>query len=214
MRLRYAFLSLFLMFAVSSQALAGVRVYEDGAEEGNASEINLSTGLNGVMTGGKYVVTTDTSPELTSIIFEGATADAYELTLASADPTADVTVTLPAVTGTAKVQSATSALTAGAAVSLTVIPGSDKLYTDTITTDNEDQTITFSGAGTSGDRVTIKFTTDTGGSGDEVITFHSTLVNSVGTLTLANATADVYVVSFISDGTKWNETARTAIQVT
>lgn len=33
-------------------------------------------------------------------IFEGSTADGYELTLSSADPTADVTVTIPAKTGT------------------------------------------------------------------------------------------------------------------
>ena len=35
-----------------------------------------------------------------SIIFEGATADDYELTLSAADPTADVTVTIPASTTT------------------------------------------------------------------------------------------------------------------
>ena len=35
-----------------------------------------------------------------SIIFEGTTADAYELTLSAGDPTADRTVTLPNETGT------------------------------------------------------------------------------------------------------------------
>lgn len=35
-----------------------------------------------------------------SIVFEGATADAHELTLSAADPTADVTVTIPASTTT------------------------------------------------------------------------------------------------------------------
>ena len=35
-----------------------------------------------------------------SILFEGATADAYELTLTVADAAADVTVTIPAKTGT------------------------------------------------------------------------------------------------------------------
>ena len=35
-----------------------------------------------------------------SIIFEGATADAYETTLLATDPTADRTITLPNVTGT------------------------------------------------------------------------------------------------------------------
>jgi hypothetical protein len=35
-----------------------------------------------------------------SLVFEGATADAFELTLSAADPTADVTVTIPASTTT------------------------------------------------------------------------------------------------------------------
>lgn len=103
------------------------------------------------------------------------------------------------------------ALTAGTAVTLTV---GSRVYTDTIVTDNQNQTITFSGAGTAGDQITIIFTTDTGGSNDEVITFDSALVTSTGTLTLANVTADIYVVNFISDGTLWHETGRTAVQTT
>ena len=39
----------------------------------------------------------------TAIIFEGATADAYETTLTVTDPTADRTITLPNVTGTVTV---------------------------------------------------------------------------------------------------------------
>ena len=35
-----------------------------------------------------------------NIIFEGATADAYETTLAVTDPTADRTITIPNATGT------------------------------------------------------------------------------------------------------------------
>ena len=35
-----------------------------------------------------------------NIIFEGATADAFETTLAVTDPTADRTVTIPNITGT------------------------------------------------------------------------------------------------------------------
>ena len=38
-----------------------------------------------------------------SIIFEGATADAYETTLTVTDPTADRTITLPNSTGTVTV---------------------------------------------------------------------------------------------------------------
>ena len=36
----------------------------------------------------------------TSLVFEGATADAFETTLTVVDPTADRTITLPNVTGT------------------------------------------------------------------------------------------------------------------
>ncbi len=40
------------------------------------------------------------SPALTSIVFEGSTADSFETTLAVTDPTADRTITLPNKTGT------------------------------------------------------------------------------------------------------------------
>ena len=144
-----------------------------------------------------------------SLVFEGATADDYEGTLAPADVTADRTWTLPNKTGTIHNSGTATALTAGAAVTLTVVPGKH-VFTDTITTDNEDQTITFSAGGSAGDVATIVFITDTGGSADETITFQTTLTNSAGTLTLANLTAGRYVVSFVSDGTVWNEVSRTA----
>ena len=146
------------------------------------------------------------------LVFEGATggADAFETSLTVTDPTADRTITLPNKTGEVKLSSAAVALTTTAtAVPLTV--GLSNIYTDTIVTDNNDQTITFSGAGTAGDELTIIFTTDTGGSGDEIITFESTLVTSTGTLTLANATAKSYLITFISNGTRWYEKSRTAI---
>lgn len=146
-----------------------------------------------------------------TVTVEGATEDAYETSVAFTDPTADRTVTVADQSGTVYVSPAATALTAGAAVTLTVAPG-NRLYTDTITTDNQDQTITFSGAGTAGDQVTIIFVTDAAGSGDEVITFHSTLCRSTGTLTLANAASSRYLVRFISDGSKWNEVSRTAVQ--
>lgn len=105
---------------------------------------------------------------------------------------------------------AATALTAGTTVTLTVVAG-NALFTDTITTDNQDQTINASGGGSAGDRMTIIFITDTGGSADEVITF-GTNIRSTGTLTLADGTAERYLVSFVSDGTKWNEVSRTAKQ--
>ena len=42
----------------------------------------------------------DTPQVTTSIVFEGATANAFETTLQAAEPTADAVVTLPNVTGT------------------------------------------------------------------------------------------------------------------
>lgn len=101
-------------------------------------------------------------------------------------------------------------LTPGAAVTLTVGSGV-RMYTDTITTDNQDQTINASGTGTAGDSMRIIFITDAAGSADEVITF-GTNFRSTGTLTLANAASSRYVVSFVSDGTKWTEVSRTAVQ--
>jgi hypothetical protein len=102
---------------------------------------------------------------------------------------------------------ACTALTPAAGVTLTV--ASTNCYTDTVT-DNEDQTITFSGAGYAGQEVNIIFTT--AGTADEVITFHATLVSSTGTLTLGTTAARYYVVRFISNGTHWFEVSRTAVQ--
>jgi len=140
-------------------------------------------------------------------VFEGTTADDYEMTFSITDPTADRTVTFPDKTGQVQLASAASALTPAAAVTLTV--GLSNLYTDLVT-DNEDQTITFSGAGTAGDEITIVFTT--AGSADEVITFHATLVSSTGTLTLGTDAGKYYVIRFISNGTHWYEICRTAVQ--
>ena len=60
-----------------------------------------------VTTGNLSAITTLTSPTITgavfndgSVVFEGATADAFETTLAVTDPTADRTITLPDSTGT------------------------------------------------------------------------------------------------------------------
>ena len=147
------------------------------------------------------------------LVFEGATADAFETTLTVGDPTADQTITLPATAGaagTVELKSTTVVITAGATPTLTVPVGVNFIATDTITTDNQDQTITFSAGGAVGQVCTIVFQTDSGGSGDEVITFQTTLTNSAGTLTLANLTAGRYSVTFQSDGTVWNEVSRSA----
>lgn len=202
------FLALALL-SVTPAFASTIEVKDQGVREGNVSAINFSTGLSGTKSGGTYTVIADPS-NITSAVFEGATADAFETTLAVVDPTADQTITFPDATGTVALNGPTVVITAGATPTLTVTPGLNTTYTDTITTDNQDQTITFSGAGLNRDIVRIIFITDTGGSGDEVITFQTTLTNSAGTLTLANLTAGRYVVTFQSDGTVWNEVSRTA----
>jgi len=118
------------------------------------------------------------------------------------------TVTVPAVTGTVKLTGTAVALTPGAAVALTVAKGTT-LYTDT-PTDNENQEITFSGAGAAGDEVTIIFTS--AGTADEVITFNATLVSSSGALTLGTTASHYMTMRFISNGSHWFEVSRTADQ--
>ena len=145
----------------------------------------------------------------TPLTFDGATANTVYTILAVDDAAStSKTVTLPSVTGTIKLTGTAVALTPGAAVALTVAKGTT-LYTDT-PTDNEDQTITFSGTGAAGDEAAILFTTV--GTADEVITFDSTLVHSTGTLTLSATAARYYSVRFVSDGSKWFEVSRTAAQ--
>jgi len=53
----------------------------------------------------------DTPTHTTSIIFEGATADAFETTLLAAEPIADATITLPNETGTVTLLTAAQTLT-------------------------------------------------------------------------------------------------------
>lgn len=145
------------------------------------------------------------------LIFEGATADGFETSLVPTDVGADATITLPTKTGTLHGSGAVVALTPGATPTLTVVAGRQVFTYQPA--DNTDATFNASGAGSAGDSMTFIFTTDAAGSGDEVMTFGTNMI-STGTLTMANLAADVYVVSFVSDGAKWVEVSRTAVQTT
>jgi len=176
-----------------------------------AVELNSNTTLGSAVT--DITTLTGKIAGATPINFDGSTADTVYTAFAITDPTSSTkTITFPAVTGTVQLTGAVTALTPGTSVTLTVQAGS-AVFSDTITTDNQDQTIDASGAGSAGDRMTIIFVTDAAGIGDEVITFGTNII-STGTLTLANLASDVYTVSFVSDGTRWLETARTAVQTT
>jgi len=57
------------------------------------------------------------------LVFEGTTADAYELTLSAGDPTADRTVTLPDETGTLTTQASLDTAIAEAKMNLLMLGG-------------------------------------------------------------------------------------------
>ena len=100
-------------------------------------EISGITGASGIIADATDVVEAITSlnTDLTtistdnhifsggSIIFEGATEDSYETTLAVTDPTADRTITLPNATGTVSVIDATETLTNKTLTAPTVTSG-------------------------------------------------------------------------------------------
>lgn len=82
------------------------------------------------------------------LIYEGATADAFETTLTVTDPTADRTVTFPNTTGTV-VLAQTSTTTALTADNQVVVPGSNgrlQLTSDNATAANRTFTLSASGA--------------------------------------------------------------------
>lgn len=106
-----------------------------------------------------------------SIVFEGTTADAFELTLAGGDPTADRTITLPDVTGTA--------VTTGNLTAITTLT-SPTITSPTITgAVFNDGSVVFEGATADSYETTLAITDPTA---DRTITFP----DSTGTVALTS----------------------------
>lgn len=131
-----------------------------------ATDVETYITTNAVTTSGTYTLTnkTLTSPIINGdgVVFEGATADAYETTLTVVDPTADRTITLPNVSGTVITTGNLSDITdIGVFTGSITIEGAtaDAFETTLAITDpTADRTVTFQDAtGT----VVLRDTTDT-----------------------------------------------------
>ena len=131
-----------------------------------AEDVETYISANAVTTSGTYTLTnkTLTSPIIdgAGIVFEGATADAYETTLTVVDPTADRTITLPNVTGTVITTGNLSDITDIGVFtgSITIEGATADAYelTLAVTDPTADRTVTFQDAtGT----VVLRDTTDT-----------------------------------------------------
>jgi hypothetical protein len=141
-------------------------------------------------------ITAGTSVFETKIVFEGATADAYETSLVVTDPTADRTITLPNATGTVSLITATETLTNKTLTSPTINGGT---FSGTFTGTMDDTGLVLSGAsplvfeGATADNyeTTLAFTDPTA---DRTITFFNaddTLVGKATTDTFTNKSIDL-----------------------
>ena len=94
---------------VAGAAAAGGNV---GLESDGNLTYNPSTGTlscTNIVTSGTHTVTDSVTMNASNaVVFEGSTADGYETTLTTVDPTADRTITLPNIGGTVPVLAAAS----------------------------------------------------------------------------------------------------------
>ena len=104
--------------AIAASSVLPTNSLEDFRVEFN----NLVSDVTGITATNKFTE---------NIIFEGATADAYETTLTVTDPTADRTITLPNATGTVLLSSAVVPASAdGAALGSASLEWSDLFLAD------------------------------------------------------------------------------------
>jgi len=162
-----------------------------------AEDVETYISANAVTTSGTYTLTnkTLTSPIIdgAGIVFEGATADAYETTLTVVDPTADRTITLPNVTGTVITTGNLSDITdIGVFTGSITIEGSTAdayELTLAVTDPTADRTVTFQDAtGT----VVLRDTTDTLTNKTLTSPTVSGLTLSDSSIVFEGATADAY----------------------
>jgi len=137
-------------------------------------------------------------------VFEGATADAFEGSLAVPDFTADQTYTLPDATGTFDLLHQTPlVITPGATPSWT--PGASRALSTLTPAENETIAAVVTGA-VIGKRYVIKVTTS--GTDSYTLTF-GTNFKTTGTLATGTDTAKVFIIEFVFDGTNFVEVSRT-----
>lgn len=138
------------------------------------------------------------------LVFEGSTADAFEVTLAIGDPAADVTITLPAPAAAASISLASQAvLAAGATPSFAPGPGISG-YT---LTPGEDETINGVTTGAvAGKLYALRVLTS--GTDSRTLTF-GTNFKTTGTLATGTSDGKYFMMLFYFDGTNFIEVSRT-----
>lgn len=138
-------------------------------------------------------------------VFEGATADAFETTLAVTDPTADNIVTIPDSSGgTFDLLNQTAlVITPGATPSWA--PGANRALSTLTPGENETIAATTTGA-LKGKIYIIEVVTS--GTSTYTLTF-GTAFKTTGTLATGATTAKTFILAFVFDGTNFVEVSRT-----
>lgn len=162
-----------------------------------AEDVETFITANAVTTTGTFTLTnkTLTSPIVTGdgVVFEGATADAFETALTVVDPTADRVITLPNATGTVVLADATQTLsnkTLSSPIFTGQVTGLELAFTQSIvfegTTADDFETTLSAGEPTADRVVTLPNAT-------------TTLVGTDATQTLTNKTLTAPIISSITN---------------